>query len=46
MLIHEQAYDSHCNLVLGEVEETVFIVEEDDNDEDIVKVRDTQLLTI
>ncbi|PGH11875.1 hypothetical protein AJ80_06940 [Polytolypa hystricis UAMH7299] len=31
------AYDSHCNLVLGEVEETIYIVEEDDSGEDIVK---------
>jgi len=28
-----QAYDSHCNLVLGDVEETVYIVDEDDEDE-------------
>lgn len=33
-----QAYDSHCNLVLGEVEETVYIVEEDDNGEETIKV--------
>lgn len=35
-----QAYDSHCNLVLGEVEETIYIVEEDDDDkeEETVKV--------
>ncbi len=33
-----QAYDSHCNLVLGEVEETVYVVdEEEDNDEDNVR---------
>ncbi len=30
-----QAYDSHCNLVLGEVEETVYVVSEDDDDEDV-----------
>lgn len=24
------AYDSHCNLVLGEVEETIYIVDEED----------------
>ncbi|MCJ1268247.1 U4/U6-U5 snRNP complex subunit lsm3 [Lobaria immixta] len=30
------AYDSHCNLVLGDVEETIYIVE-DDEDEEIVK---------
>jgi len=28
------AYDSHCNLVLGDVTETVFYVEEDDEDEE------------
>ncbi|KAL9133892.1 MAG: hypothetical protein Q9175_004924 [Cornicularia normoerica] len=28
------AYDSHCNLVLGEVEETIYIVEEDDDDKE------------
>ena len=33
-----QAYDSHCNLVLGEVEETVYVVEEDDEEEETVKV--------
>ncbi|KAF3928909.1 hypothetical protein AA313_de0202564 [Arthrobotrys entomopaga] len=26
------AYDSHCNLVLGEVEETIYIVDEDDEE--------------
>ncbi|KAK6348927.1 U4/U6-U5 snRNP complex subunit lsm3 [Orbilia blumenaviensis] len=26
------AYDSHCNLVLGEVEETIYVVDEDDDD--------------
>ncbi|EON64112.1 hypothetical protein W97_03342 [Coniosporium apollinis CBS 100218] len=31
------AYDSHCNLVLGDVEETVYIVEEDDEEEDTVR---------
>jgi len=25
-----QAYDSHCNLVLGEVEETIYTVDEED----------------
>lgn len=30
-----QAYDSHCNLVLGEVEETVYVVEDDDEDEEV-----------
>ena len=27
-----QAYDSHCNLVLGDVEETIYIAEDDDDD--------------
>ncbi|KAK8188978.1 GTP-binding protein AGP-1 [Phyllosticta capitalensis] len=31
------AYDSHCNLVLGDVEETIYVVEEDENEEDIVR---------
>lgn len=31
------AYDSHCNLVLGEVEETVYLVEEDEGGEDSVR---------
>lgn len=26
----KQAYDSHCNLVLGEVEETIYVVEEEE----------------
>lgn len=31
-----QAYDSHCNLVLGDVEETVYVVD-DEADQDEVK---------
>ncbi|KAK3952235.1 hypothetical protein QBC32DRAFT_146212 [Pseudoneurospora amorphoporcata] len=31
------AYDSHCNLVLGEVEETIYVVDDDDADEDDLK---------
>lgn len=39
---HEtKAYDSHCNLVLGDAEETIYIVEDDDEDEEIVKVKPT-----
>ncbi len=34
-----QAYDSHCNLVLGDVEETIYIVDDEDEDDEI-KVRD------
>lgn len=30
-----QAYDSHCNLVLGEVEETIYTVDEDDDDDEL-----------
>ncbi|OJJ51002.1 hypothetical protein ASPZODRAFT_55091 [Penicilliopsis zonata CBS 506.65] len=31
------AYDSHCNLVLGDVEETVYVVEEDENEEETIR---------
>ncbi|KAK3386232.1 hypothetical protein B0T20DRAFT_319378, partial [Sordaria brevicollis] len=31
------AYDSHCNLVLGEVEETIYVVDDEDADEDDLK---------
>lgn len=31
------AYDSHCNLVLGEVEETIYVVEDDEEEEETVK---------
>ncbi|KAK3990150.1 putative U6 snRNA-associated Sm-like protein LSm3 [Cladorrhinum sp. PSN332] len=32
------AYDSHCNLVLGDVEETIYVVDdENDNDDEDVK---------
>ena len=34
-----QAYDSHCNLVLGEVEETVYVVDEDDEEENVRTVK-------
>jgi len=33
-----QAYDSHCNLVLGEVEETVYIVDDEDEQDSAVRV--------
>jgi len=33
-----QAYDSHCNLVLGDVEETIYVIEEDDEEEEVLKV--------
>ncbi|KKA29595.1 hypothetical protein TD95_005283 [Thielaviopsis punctulata] len=28
-------YDSHCNLVLGDVEETIYVLEEDEEDEEL-----------
>ncbi|EEH40467.1 hypothetical protein PAAG_02522 [Paracoccidioides lutzii Pb01] len=31
------AYDSHCNLVLGDVEETIYIVEEDESEREMIK---------
>ena len=34
-----KAYDSHCNLVLGEVEETVYTVDEDDEEEQVRQVK-------
>jgi len=33
------AYDSHCNLVLGEVTETVYLVDEDDEAENVRTVK-------
>ena len=33
-----QAYDSHCNLVLGDVEETIYTIDEDDEGEETMKV--------
>ncbi len=33
-----QAYDSHCNVVLGDVEETIYMIEEDEDGEEAVKV--------
>ncbi|KAK5938518.1 Sm-like protein lsm3b [Knufia obscura] len=36
------AYDSHCNLVLGEVEETIFTIEEDDDGQETVKTTKKQ----
>lgn len=38
LLMETQAYDSHCNLVLGDVEETIYVVEEDEDEEETVKV--------
>lgn len=44
LILLSQAYDSHCNLVLGEVEETIYTIEEDDDGEETVKVRSTPKL--
>ena len=37
-----KAYDSHCNLVLGDVDETIYVVddnaEEGDDEEQVVRV--------
>jgi len=38
-----QAYDSHCNLVLGDVEETVYVVEEDEDEEEVVKANNSSM---
>ncbi|KJR89335.1 U6 snRNA-associated Sm-like protein LSm3 [Sporothrix schenckii 1099-18] len=34
------AYDSHCNLVLGDVEETIYVTEDDDDEEETPDVRE------
>ncbi|KAL8641882.1 MAG: hypothetical protein Q9226_008573 [Calogaya cf. arnoldii] len=31
------AYDSHCNLVLGDVEETIYLVEDEEDEDEVVK---------
>ncbi|KAI1624601.1 hypothetical protein EDD37DRAFT_648952 [Exophiala viscosa] len=36
------AYDSHCNLVLGEVEETIYTIEEEEDGEETVKTTKKQ----
>ncbi|KAL2888457.1 putative U6 snRNA-associated Sm-like protein LSm3 [Ceratocystis lukuohia] len=28
-------YDSHCNLVLGDVEETIYVLEDEEEDEEL-----------
>ncbi|KAI5457626.1 P-loop containing nucleoside triphosphate hydrolase protein [Mariannaea sp. PMI_226] len=41
------AYDSHCNLVLGEVEETIYTVDEDDEDDEVKTVsRKSEMLFV
>jgi len=34
-----QAYDSHCNLILGDVEETVYAVDEEDESDEVRTVK-------
>lgn len=36
------AYDSHCNLVIGEVEETIYTIEEEEDGEETVKTTKKQ----
>ncbi|RPA98119.1 Sm-like ribonucleo protein [Choiromyces venosus 120613-1] len=33
------AYDSHCNLVLGDVEETIYVVGDDEEDDSIKTIK-------
>ncbi|KAK0646993.1 hypothetical protein B0T16DRAFT_171574 [Cercophora newfieldiana] len=41
------AYDSHCNLVLGDVEETIYVVEDEEGDDDIKTVsRKSEMLFV
>ncbi|KAJ8069472.1 hypothetical protein OCU04_003125 [Sclerotinia nivalis] len=44
------AYDSHCNLVLGDVVETIYVVEEgeEDDEEEIIKtvVKKSEMLFV
>ncbi|KND90804.1 putative U6 snRNA-associated Sm-like protein LSm3 [Tolypocladium ophioglossoides CBS 100239] len=41
------AYDSHCNLVLGEVEETIYVVDDDDEEEEVKTVsRKSEMLFV
>lgn len=37
-MLAAQAYDSHCNLVLGDVEETVYVVDDDAEDDEVKTV--------
>ncbi|OQU94198.1 LSM domain-containing protein isoform 3 [Cladophialophora immunda] len=37
------AYDSHCNLVLGDVEETIYTIEEEEDGEETVKKQSDML---
>ncbi len=37
LMAEPQAYDSHCNLVLGDVEETVYMVDDDEEGSENVR---------
>ncbi|KAK4107718.1 Sm-like ribonucleoprotein [Canariomyces notabilis] len=40
------AYDSHCNLVLGDVEETIYVVDDEDDDEVRTVSRKSEMLFV
>ncbi|EPE04013.1 u6 snrnp-associated protein lsm3 [Ophiostoma piceae UAMH 11346] len=41
------AYDSHCNLVLGDVEETIYVTEDDEDDQEVRTVsRKSEMLFV
>ncbi|KAK4187172.1 hypothetical protein QBC35DRAFT_499503 [Podospora australis] len=41
------AYDSHCNLVLGDVEETIYVVDEEGNDDEVKTIsRKSEMLFV
>jgi small nuclear ribonucleoprotein (snRNP)-like protein len=40
----KQAYDNHCNIVLGDVEETIYLFEDDEDSEETVKVGNVEFL--
>lgn len=40
-----QAYDSHCNIVLGDVTETVYIIDDEDDENAEMRVRCTETYT-
>lgn len=37
-ILDAQAYDSHCNLVLGDVEETIYMVDDETDDDEVKTV--------
>ncbi|KAL2020805.1 hypothetical protein VTK56DRAFT_7898 [Thermocarpiscus australiensis] len=40
------AYDSHCNLVLGDVEETIYVADDDDDEEVKTVSRKSEMLFV